>query len=518
MINFRFLLGCILVMGFVALAGCKAERTNESDRLIRSAADIDGHSIAVILGTAQEKYAEEHFAKSRIFSYNSFVDSVDAVLAGRADIILITEELAADLIKTKPELTALSVPVYQYQAGIALRKGNSTLLHEWNTFLKQIRDDGTFETMSRRWSSSADSSQQVIPSLENRGDQGTLVVGTDFTLGHPRAYYDSQRRPIGFEYELSMRFAAHLGKKLKVEDVSAGALIPALQSGKIDCAVSGLIITEERLKQVDFTDPYFDDSMLAVGRKELIEFLPINETDQNEIDSVFERTKTWFVNAVEANLIRENRYLLILEGLWTTLLISITAMALGTGIGAFLCAMLLSRQAFLRGSAKTYIALLWGTPSLVLLMFFYYVFFASINIGPVLVAILAFGMNIGANLAEIMCAGIRSVDSNQIEAGRAMGMTAFQTFRWITFPQATDIVLPMYQSAFTTLLRGTSVVGYVAIRDLTKAGDLIRSRTFDAAFPLLIVTIIYLLLSYLTSLIFSYLCNRKRKPSVSKTS
>ena len=520
MTKFRFLFICLFVVGLVALAGCKAGRTDKSDRFIRSADDIDGHTIAVILGTAQEKYAEEHFTKSKILSFNSFADSVDAILAGRADLTLISEELAADLLKTKPELAALSVPVYQYHAGIALRKGNTSLLHEWNRFLKQIRDDGTFETMSQRWSSSADSSQQFIPPLENLEDQGTIVVGTDFTLGRPRAYYDAQQRPIGLEYELSVRFAAHLGKKLQVKDISGGGMIQALQAGKIDCAVTGLIITEERLKQVDFSDPYFDDSMLAVARKELIEILPGSETEKNtaETVSVFQRAKTWFVNAVESNLIRENRYLLILEGLWTTLLISIGAMILGTGIGACFCMMLLSRRVFLRGAAKTYIALMWGTPSLVILMIFYYVFFASVSIDPVSVAILAFGMNIGANLANIMCAGVKSVDPCQIEAGRAMGMTAFQAFRWITFPQATSIALPMYQSAFTTLLRGTSVVGYIAIRDLTKSGDLIRSRTFDATFPLLIVAILYLLLSFLISLFFSYLWSRKRKFATSGTS
>ena len=141
---------------------------------------------------------------------------------------------------------------------------------------------------------------------------------------------------------------------------------------------------------------------------------------------------------------------------------------------------------------------------LVLLMIIYYVVFASVNINPVAVAIIAFGFNFAAYVSEMFRSSIESIDKGQNEAGVASGFTKVQTFIYIIMPQALRNVLPVYKGEFISLVKMTSVVGYIAVEDLTKASDIIRSRTFDAFFPLIMAAVIYILIAWLLTLALDY--------------
>jgi len=166
-------------------------------------------------------------------------------------------------------------------------------------------------------------------------------------------------------------------------------------------------------------------------------------------------------------------------------------------LGGLVCFARMSANRALQLPARAYIALLRGIPVLVLLMLVYYVVFGSVNISPVLVAVLAFGMNFAAYVAEIFRAGLSSIDRGQREASAAMGFTQGQTFRFILLPQLIQRVLPVYKGEFISMVKMTSIVGYIAVQDLTKASDIIRSRTFDAFFPLILVAVLYFLIALL---------------------
>ncbi|MFZ2196132.1 MAG: amino acid ABC transporter permease [Thermodesulfovibrionales bacterium] len=213
-------------------------------------------------------------------------------------------------------------------------------------------------------------------------------------------------------------------------------------------------------------------------------------------------------NSFQSNLIQENRYLLILDGLKTTVVISIFATVFGTLLGALVCFMRMSKRPLLNSPARVYISILRGTPVLVLLMLIFYVVFASVNVNPVLVAIIAFGMNFAAYVAEIFRTGIEGVDKGQSEAGIAMGFTRVRTFQYIVLPQTVRRILPVYKGEFISLVKMTSIVGYIAVQDLTKASDIIRSRTFDAFFPLVMVAILYFAVSWLLMQSLEYLERR----------
>ncbi len=202
-------------------------------------------------------------------------------------------------------------------------------------------------------------------------------------------------------------------------------------------------------------------------------------------------------NGFVRNFIAEDRYLFIVNGFFTTLKITFFAVLLGVAVG-FLIAIIKSTHS-MTGKLKLpnvicdiYLILIRGTPTMVQLLIFFIVF-ASIN-NKILVAILAFGINSGAYVAEIVRSGILSIDKGQMEAGRSLGFTYIQTMIYIILPQALKNVLPALGNEMIVLLKETAICGYIAIQDLTKGGDIIRSRTYDPYFPLLTVAAIYLVI------------------------
>lgn len=210
-----------------------------------------------------------------------------------------------------------------------------------------------------------------------------------------------------------------------------------------------------------------------------------------------------FVN----NMIVEDRYLLILEGLYTTIMITIVSVIFGIFLGSGICYLRMSSNKLMNKSAKIYVSILQGTPVLVLLMLIFYVVFASVNIEPRFVAIIAFGLNFAAYSSEIFRNGINSISRDQNEAGLSIGFSKYQSFIYIIFPQALKRIIPVLKGEIITLLKTTSIVGFIAVQDLTKASDLIRARTFDPFFPLLLIAVIYFLLSKILTNILDYTGN-----------
>lgn len=199
------------------------------------------------------------------------------------------------------------------------------------------------------------------------------------------------------------------------------------------------------------------------------------------------------------NFIKDDRWLYMWNGLKVTLIVTLFATLMGILIG-FLVAIIRSTHdrtgkfRILNVICQVYLTVIRGTPVVVQLMIIYYVIFGSWDINKVIVAILAFGINSGAYVAEICRAGIMSIDIGQLEAGRSIGFSYAQTMWYIILPQAFKNVLPALGNEFIVLLKETSVSGYIALQDLTKGGDIIRSRTYDAFFPLIGVAVIYLVL------------------------
>ncbi len=204
------------------------------------------------------------------------------------------------------------------------------------------------------------------------------------------------------------------------------------------------------------------------------------------------------------NFIKDDRWKYLTNGLAVTLKITFFAVLLGLAIG-FVIAMIRStyentgKLKILNAITSLYLLVIRGTPVVVQLMIIYFVIFGSVRIDKSFVAILAFGINSGAYQAEIFRSGIQSIPRGQFEAGRSLGFNYRETMTNIIMPQAFKNVIPTLANEFIVLLKETSVAGYIALEDLTKGGDIIRSRTYSAFMPLMAVALIYLLLVMLFS-------------------
>lgn len=222
-----------------------------------------------------------------------------------------------------------------------------------------------------------------------------------------------------------------------------------------------------------------------------------------------------FAERFAFNFIDDNRWTYIVEGLKVTLQITFLALLIGIVLG-FVLAIVRStylktgKLKFLNLIAQIYITVIRGTPVVVQLLIIYFVIFGTVNVSKVLAAVMAFGMNSAAYVAEIVRSGIMSIDEGQFEAGRSLGFNYVQTMIYIVLPQAFKNILPALGNEFIVLLKETSVSGYIAIQDLTKGGDIIRSRTYDAMFPLLVVAVIYLVMVMIFSKLVNMLERRLR--------
>lgn len=206
------------------------------------------------------------------------------------------------------------------------------------------------------------------------------------------------------------------------------------------------------------------------------------------------------------NFIDDNRYMYLVKGLGTTLILTLFAALIGIALG-FLVAIIRStyektgKLKIANAICNVYLTVIRGTPAVVQLMIMFYVVFASYNNSTV-VAIITFGINSGAYVAEIVRSGIMSIDAGQLEAGRSLGFSYAQTMWYIIMPQAFKNVLPALANEFIVLLKETSICGYIGLMDLTKGGDIIRSRTYEAFMPLIAIAIIYLIMVvFLSSLV-----------------
>ena len=202
-------------------------------------------------------------------------------------------------------------------------------------------------------------------------------------------------------------------------------------------------------------------------------------------------------------LIQGGSWKTILGGLWVTIQISALALLLGTVLGALICLLRTRKNPVARGIASAYIAVLHGTPVLMLLLLLYYGVLARAGIAPVMVAVITFALNVSAHVAELLRSALEAADRGQAEAARTLGFSAWDAFRLVTFKQVLRIAKLVYQSTIVNLIQWTSVVGYVTITDLTRVINNTASRTMQPLLTISIGMLIYLALSYVVFGVFA---------------
>ncbi len=444
-----------------------------------------GMRVAVNTGSASMLIAEKELDKAEIVFYTDNATVYEAVAQGKVDAFVYDERqmnLAIDeglkgvhlLPDTLDETVKIAV-------GISPVSKIPSLEDKINQFIEEVKNDGTLDEMYTRWNKDIDSPMPDIELPEN--PEYHLVVGTSGVV--PPYNFYAGNELTGYDIELAYRFAAWIGADVEFKIYDFSGMIPAAASGDVDCLMSNLNITPERAEALPFSVPLYEETMGIMVRGD-----ESAEAD-NPVGSFITEVKTSF----EKTFIREGRWRLFIQGIITTLIITVLSIIFGTALGFVVYLICRNGNGAANKITGFFVWLVQGMPMVVLLMILYYVVFGKVAISGGAVSVIGFTLVFGASVFEMIRIGVDAVDKGQMEAALALGYDSQKAFYRIILPQALPHVFPMYLGEIVTLIKATAIVGYIAVQDITKVGDIIRSRTYEAFFPLIAVAVAYFILS-----------------------
>jgi len=479
----------------LSLASCAEEDTTRE--VIRSSADLSGKTVAVISGSVQDLFVSENIPDCNILRADTEVDCMTMVETGKACGTVASDIVWAMVSDDFPSLVTLDEKINPMPIGAAFRKSDGALREKFNAFLKEYLAGNDLNAIIDDWKNPG--STRRMPSPDMVGNpEGTLKIAT--TSIAPPFNFVKNGEISGAEAEIMASFAIHENMRWEFMDVIFSGLINCIQSGKADLGASIMCITPERMESVDFSDPWIEESSVLVINPK---YAP--EEYRTETGEKSEGLWQSSASSLEKTLVREDRYRMLLDGLLATIVISLLAALFGTLLGAALCFTSMHRNKLLSGTTNLLIEFLRCMPQVVLLMIMFYVVFGSSDIDGKWVAVISFSLCFGAYTSVIFRSAVESIDKGQTEAALSMGFGKVKAFLNIILPQTIQRALPVYKGEFIGLVKATSIVGYIAVFDLTKAGDVIRSRTYEAFFPLIIVTILYFLIIWVLTISIKYI-------------
>ncbi len=474
----RIFLMALMCMAFLTMY-VKADAQAKS-KTIKTVDDLKGAKIGVQLGTTGDIYSSDYEGDKEgttVERYNKMADAVQALKQNKIDCVIIDEQPALTVAKDNSDLKILEEEFVSEEYAICIAKGNDELTDKINSALEELKADGTIKSIISNYIGEEKGKHPYKTPEGTKYSGKKLVAATNATFP-PYEYYENEK-VTGIDIDIITAIGDRLGMKVEIADMEFDAIINSVSSGKADVGIAGLTVTKDRLKSINFSNSYAKSKQVII------------------VKAGKEGNKIGIVEKFKKNFIKDNRWKYITKGLKNTLIIAIFSAILGIILG-FLVAFVrvthdrTGKIKLLNRVCKLYLTVVRGTPMMIQLLIMYYVIFKSVNVDKVLVAVLAFAVNSGAYVAEILRSGIMSVDNGQFEAGRSLGLTYKVTMMSIILPQAVKNVLPALCNEFITLLKETSICGYIGLNDLTRGGDIIRSNTFDAFMPLILVAIIYL--------------------------
>ena len=311
------------------------------------------------------------------------------------------------------------------------------------------------------------------------GENGTLSVAVEG--GYEPFSFVSNGHLAGYDVDFVCRFCRAYGYTPQFFEVPFEAIAPGVETGKYDLGMN-IVVSEERNETGTLSDVYYTTPIRLVVLGE----------DTSEI-GFFQSLK----NSFYKTFIRENRWKLFVQGAGVTILITLASIAFGTILGFAVFMLCRHGNKVANGITNFFMWLIHGMPTVLLLMILYYIVFGSTRLSGLWVSVVGFTLMFAIAMIEMLRVGYNAVGKGQFEASTALGYSDSQSFFRILLPQAAQHFLPLYRNEVVTLIKETSVVGYIAVLDLTKISDLIRSRTYEAFFPLILTAIIYFVIAAL---------------------
>ncbi len=361
--------------------------------------------------------------------------------------------------------------------GISRKTKIPGLVEKINQFVDYAHENGIIDELYESWVEAG--LEEVKPFTPVENPTMHLVIGTSGVVP-PYSYYKGSTL-TGYDIELAHLLAQYLNASIEIRVYDYVGLISAAQAGTIDCILANLNITPERAEAIWFSKPTMVMNTGVVVR------------DGSSVASGGFFSSV--VSSFEKTFIREDRYLLFLDGIGMTLLISSLSVVFGTVLGFVSYLFCRRGNKVANALSRFLIWLIQGMPMVVLLMVLYYIVFASLHVNGAWVAIIGFSLTFAAAMFSMLKAGVGAVDHGQVEAAYALGFKDGRTFFEVVLPQALMHFMPEYKAQVVALVKATSIVGYIAVQDLTKVADIVRSRTYDAFFSLFSVAVVYFILA-----------------------
>ncbi|MBQ9038455.1 MAG: transporter substrate-binding domain-containing protein [Clostridia bacterium] len=510
--------------------------------------------VGVQTGSSFDAIISEKMPDAEAIYFNTKADLVAALNGNKIDTFVVDEPVAKILMREDDRLTFLPDYLETFSFALVFPKSEAgeALRDRFNGFIETLRADGTLEALEEKWFAEDEDAKTMPDVSALSAENGTLRVATE--AGYAPFEYVRDGKVVGYDMELAARFCEAFGYGLEIVDMNFDGILPSVQAGKCDFAAAAITVTPERAQTVLFSEPYFSGGTVLIVLKQSDENTPapgdyngkrggvitgsfhdsviqeeLPDSSISEYNSYTDMVaaltdvqtgQSGFMESLSDSFnktfLREDRWRLFLTGVQNTLIITMLSILFGTALGFAVYMLCRNGNPVANGITRFCTWLVQGMPMVVLLMILYYVIFGSVSIGGIVVAIIGFAFTFGSAVYGMLRMGVGAVDGGQYEAAYALGYSNRRTFYRIILPQAAPHILPAYKGEVVGLIKATSIVGYIAVQDLTKMGDIVRSRTYEAFFPLIAVTIIYFvlegLIGFLVSRIGVCFSPKRRKP------
>ncbi|MCR5421725.1 MAG: transporter substrate-binding domain-containing protein [Lachnospiraceae bacterium] len=463
---------------------------NKSVSGFRTFDELSGKTISMLTGAPFEELISSKVNNVKEFTYfQTMPDMVLAIKSGKTDAGFMNNAVGELAVNKDSELALFPESFGESKFGLAFKKGD-VRCGLWQDAYDNISSDVKRE-LWKKWTG-ADDSIKVMLKQDWPGENGTVRVAACDAL-EPMSYVGKDGELMGLDIETILLIAKELDVHVEFIPMDFSGVLSSIGSGKADIGCGSIVTTDERRETMDFVEYQKALYVLIVRSKESTD---AGKSFLGGIRESFYKT-----------FIREDRYKLFVEGILTTLIITFLSVIFGTLFG-FIIYMLCRKGNRLSDIlSRFFVWLIQGMPMVVLLMILYYIIFAKTRVSGIVVAVIAFTLVFGFSVFGMLKMGVGAVDKGQTEASLALGYGSTQLFFKIILPQALPHFLPSYKGEVVSLIKATAIVGYIAVQDLTKMGDIVRGRTYEAFFPLVAVAIIYFVLEGL----FTFLVGRIEK-------
>lgn len=469
------LLLCVFLL-MLCLTGCRKDQ-----KVYDSLEELNNKNITVATwnGAATENALQRALPEANKINIDT-ISVLIATLRGNKIDAVFTSKVFFDTFPDKTGLKTIECDIEEGDYGFffAQTDKGEKLRDEMNEFIVKAKDSGLYEELDRLWLG-----EEVIGRPIGTGsddpDAPELIFAVEYES--PPFGYVENNQCGGYDVDYAERFCKEYGYKLKVVGLPFTMIASGDTNGEYDFAGGALQIDEELKQSRVISDPHFSTPYILVVR------------DTVEKEKLFTSLK----EGIYRTLITDGRWKMYVSGLLSTLFITVISALAGTLLGFIIYLIDINTGKVFRKIANGIFTIVDITPVVVLLMIFYHIIFKGLNISGRNVSTIVFTLIITSIVYKLMSASVNTIDRGQREAAIALGCTPTLAFFKVVMPQAMRHFIPIYKSELISLIKLTSVVGYIAVQDLTKTSDIIRGRTFDAFFPLFTAAVIYIILALL---------------------